>query len=422
MKTASRAGLSVLLGVECLTELGTRVSQIAVPWLVLTQTGSATLAGLVGTAEIAPFVLMQLLGGPVVDRFGTRHMLLWANAIAGGCLALIPILHWSGSLPLGVVMTAVFVAGFCRGPADVAARVTLPKVCERSGTSIDRGAALTDGASRTALLIGAPVAGLLIGVWGAPATVSVAAVAMVLSAVVALWLPAGPEVAEFKATASVVRQLEEGLRYIAAHRLLRSICSMVLLSNLADAALTGLLLLLWVRSHGLEASRAGLLLAALGGAAAVGTGLVAVAGGRLPRRGTYAAAFLIAGSPRFAVLVLPVPFWAIVTVWAVSGMAAGAINPILAAAQYDTVPDALQARVLGAVTAVAWLGVPFGALLAGVVVDHLGLTTTLAIFALTYFVVTLDPFLRRSWSDLNTSERTVTPPADLGSTEKPPQP
>lgn len=294
------------------------------------------------------------------------------------CLALVPVMQWTEPLSIGVVLATVFVAGLCRGPADVAAQVTLPAVCEMSGTSIDRGAALTNGASRTALLIGAPIAGVLIVVWGAAATVSVTAVALVCAGIAAVSLPT--VAADNTATTAVVHRLRERLSYIASHRLLRSICSMVFTSNLADAALIGLLLLLWVREHDLEPSREGFLLAALGGAAAAETVVVAVAGHRLPRRRTFAAAFLLAGAPRFAVLVLPVPFWVIVATWSLSGVAAGAINPVLAAAQYDIIPTALHARVFGAVTALAWMGVPFGALLAGLVVDRVGLTATLTVF------------------------------------------
>ena len=96
---------------------------------------------------------------------------------------------------------------------------------------------------------------------------------------------------------------------------------------------------------------------------------------RLPRRWTFAVAFLLAGAPRFVVLAVPVPFAIVLAVWALSGLACGAINPILGAAEYEAVPRALQARVLAMVGALAWAGIPFGALLAGVLVNATSLTT-----------------------------------------------
>ena len=55
------------------SQLGTRMSVLALPWLVLTATGSPTAAGAVVAAELLPYVLVQALGGPVVDRLGARR-------------------------------------------------------------------------------------------------------------------------------------------------------------------------------------------------------------------------------------------------------------------------------------------------------------------------------------------------------------
>ena len=47
---------------------------IALPWFVLTTTGSATKTGLVALAELLPLVLLKVLGGPVIDRVGARRV------------------------------------------------------------------------------------------------------------------------------------------------------------------------------------------------------------------------------------------------------------------------------------------------------------------------------------------------------------
>jgi len=52
-----RGGLIGLLCSQAVSLTGTRVSMIAVPWFVLTSTGSATNTGLVAACEMAPYVL-----------------------------------------------------------------------------------------------------------------------------------------------------------------------------------------------------------------------------------------------------------------------------------------------------------------------------------------------------------------------------
>jgi predicted MFS family arabinose efflux permease len=284
--------------------------------------------------------------------------------------------------------------------------------------SIERGVALFDGARRTATLLGAPLAGGLITVIGATNVVAIDAGSFLAAAgLLALLVPASAGIttstgltASTGPTASAGidperaryrTQLREGVGYVLRDRLLRSIAGMVLFTNLADAALSGLLLILWAQQRFGSTLRLGVVVAALGAGAVCGAALVAAIGSRLPRRWTFAVAFLIAGAPRFVVLALPAPFWLVLTVWAVSGFAAGAINPLLGAAQYDLVPRRLQARVFSGVGGIAWAGIPFGALLAGVAVGAAGLTATLIGGAVLYALATLDPFLRPAWSGMN---------------------
>ena len=109
-----RLGLPALLISAVVSTAGTRISHLAVPWLVLTTTHDPVLTGLVGTAEIAPYVVLQLLGAPVVDRVGARRVAWVGNVVAGLAMALIPVLHAAGALPIPAVLALVFVAGAAR--------------------------------------------------------------------------------------------------------------------------------------------------------------------------------------------------------------------------------------------------------------------------------------------------------------------
>ena len=53
-----RTPLLGVLAAEGISFLGTRISMIAIPWFVLSTTGSATQTGLVAAAEITPLVLL----------------------------------------------------------------------------------------------------------------------------------------------------------------------------------------------------------------------------------------------------------------------------------------------------------------------------------------------------------------------------
>lgn len=394
---STRRPLVALLVGATVSTAGTRMSQLAVPWLVLTTTHSPVDTGLVGTAEIAPYVVLQVLGAPLVDRFGGHRIAQLGNLVAALAMAAIPIAWTAGWHQLGMILALVFVAGLARGPADPAERVLVPEVTRRAGVSIDRTTALFDGSSRAAGLIGAPLGAGLIGAVGAANVVAFDAATFAAAAGLLVFVPAAAGDTGATASLGYGAQLRESFAFVRKHPLLRSIAGMVLFTNLADATMSGLFVLLWVQRHYGSAGRVGLMSAVFGLGAVAGTATMVAIGPRLPRRWTFAVTFFIAGAPRFLVLALPTPFPVILATWALAGLTAGAVNPVLGAAEYECVPRELQARVLAVVGAVAWAGIPFGALLGGLLVDCTSLTTAIAIAAGVYFVATLDPMLRRAW-------------------------
>jgi MFS family permease len=123
-------------------------------------------------------------------------------------------------------------------------------------------------------------------------------------------------------------------------------------------------------------------------------------GPRLPRRGSYAWGFLVGGAPRFFVLALAATLPPVLAVSFVAGLGVGAINPALASTEYERVPPHLQARVLGALGAVAMAGMPIGALLGGLLVAAIGLTPTLLVVGAAYLLTTLSPFVFPVWREM----------------------
>ncbi len=73
----------------------------------------------------------------------------------------------------------------------------------------------------------------------------------------------------------------------------------------------------------------------------------------------------------------------------VTGLAAGPINPIIYTVAYERIPEAARGRVLGTLTAGAFVAIPLGVLLAGYALQGLGIRVTVAGVAACYLVVTL---------------------------------
>jgi MFS family permease len=132
-------------------------------------------------------------------------------------------------------------------------------------------------------------------------------------------------------------------------------------------------------------------------------------GPRLPRRRTYAWCFVLCGSPRMFVMAALSVVSPVAAIAFLSGFGAGGINPILGAVEYERVPRHLQARVLGAVGALAWAGIPLGSLLGGFAVEHAGLRPTLLCAGVIYALTTAAPFVFPAWRGM---DRDATPAPD----------
>ncbi len=401
-----RRGLAGLLLATGTSGLGTRMTFLALPWLVLSTTGSPVQTGLVAAAEMTPYVLVQGLGGPLVDRLGAWRTSICTDIAAESALGLVPVIAVSGPVPLALLAALVAVVGALRGAGDAARDVLLPGVVELAGTPMERAAVLFDGASRTASLVGAPMAGILISV-SSPLTV-LAADAGTFAASAILVLRLVPSSAQPPTRAEVthpessyLHSLAAGFRYLRGDRLLLGIAVMVMITNLLDQAGGGVLVPLWAKDIAGSPVALGGLGAAFSAGAVTGNVVATWLAPKLPRRATYAVGFLLAGGPRYLGLALAGSVSPVLPLFIIGGIGVAGINPILGAVEYERVPRHLQARVLGALGATAWAGIPVGTLAGGVAADAFGVRAALLLAGCLYLFTTLAPFVFPSWRGMD---------------------
>jgi MFS family permease len=86
----------------------------------------------------------------------------------------------------------------------------------------------------------------------------------------------------------------------------------------------------------------------------------------------------------------------------VGGLLFGPINPIASTVIQEHTPPAMLGRVFGALTALAQAGIPIGAVLAGVVVQQVGLVPTILGMGALYLLVPLGMFINRSLRQIDT--------------------
>jgi MFS family permease len=399
-----RAPLYGWLTAELVSVSGTRLSMIAIPWLVLTTTGSASLTGLVAFAEMTPYVLAKAFGGPLVDRFGGRRVAVLCDAGSAGTVTAVPLLHALDALSLPWLLVLVTLLGLFRGPGDSAKHALVPDIVDLSGVPMERVTGLAGTAERLASTAGAALARLLVAAIG-PATALLvdAATFGVAGLLLALTAPRAVHTAHGDPDGALryLARLRTGWDFLRRDRVLVGITAMLAVTNLLDQAYTVVLVPVWARDGGLGAETVGLLFGVFSTASAAGAVTAAVVGHRMPRYLTYLVAFLVTGAPRYVVLAMDSPVVAVLAVSAAGGFASGFLNPILGAVVFERVPRPLMGRVTSLTTSLSWAGIPLGGVVAGVLVTVAGLAPALLVCGAAYLVATMLPAVRPHWREID---------------------
>lgn len=407
-----RAGLVALLAADTISALGNKISIVAIPWLVLVTTGDPAKMGLVAAAELLPYVGAGILATPLADRFGMRRTSIATDAgstLAMAAIAAVPHLDFA------LLVLLVAASGTCRGVGDRAKHVLLRPMADAAGANIVRVAAGYDGLTRTASLIGAPVGGLLVFWLGAQGAIWFDAVSFATCAALVLFLvrPAGRGVGPEGAAAKqpYLAALLAGLRFLLRDRVLLSSHTTVFLLNAFAQASIAVFIPLWVAEVYDNPTALGVLLGAYAVGAVLGNILFTALAPKLPRYRTFVIAVVASGAPRLLVLGASEELSVVLTVTFLSGVAVAAVNPILAALCWERIPTELQARVFGLLNAVAYLGLPVGALAGGAAAAGLPLSQAIllsggACLLISVFVI---------WWFTNTVRATPRDPASMSS-------
>ncbi|RSS62265.1 MFS transporter [Streptomyces sp. WAC07061] len=427
----SRRPLTAVLAANTISIAGSSLTLIGVPWFVLQTTGSAGRAGVVAFCATLPVVIAALVGGPVIDRIGRRRVSAASDVVCAASVGAIPLLHHAGLLEFWMLCALMAVGGLVHTPGLTARYVLLPSLAEHAGTTVARAAGLYDGVSRGARMIGAAVAGVLIATLGAETVLLLDAATFAASALLISAFLRGVPAAEPQRTggkpsfAAYRTDLAEGLRFLTHSRLLLGITLMVMVTNGLDQGWSSVLLPVHGREDLGGATALGLMVSLFGGFALLGALLYGAWGQRFPRRAVFAGAFLISGATRYVVAAVtdtPLP---LAVTMALSGLAAGVLNPILTTVVYELVPEDMRSRVSSVSMAGSELAMPMGGLAAGLLVDAFGVTPALLAFAAVYLLATLIPLVFPSWRGLDgkpSVSRTERPRSGSAPAASPPRP
>ena len=236
-----------------------------------------TQMGLLTAMGIVPFVLLSLPGGVWLDRVRKLPVYVAGESMIALILASVPLAWWMGWLSMPWMYVVGFLIGAIHTTAGSAAQIVLTQVVprERLVEAHAKNALANSGAE----VAGPGLAGALIKLMGAPLALLVDALLLLGSALILRGVkvqePPVPRV-EGSAAQAFWRDLKDGLRFVAQHRLLITLAVTMGLWQMFHHAAVVVQILFATRTLGMNEQAVGL--------SYVGLGLGSIAASLLGRR------------------------------------------------------------------------------------------------------------------------------------------
>ncbi|MFE2043741.1 MFS transporter [Streptomyces sp. NPDC059477] len=332
------------------TAVGSQLTAVAVPKQVYDLTGSSAWVGYASFAGLLPMVVFALWGGAIADTVDRRTLLLVTNT----GIAVTSVLFWIqaliglDSVAVLMVLLALQQAFFgLNAPARNASIARLVPEDELAAAN-----ALGSTVMQTGLVAGPLLAGALIPVIGLAELYLIDAVALCVAVWAVARLPALPPLKAVAKRRAGIREIAEGFRYIALHKVL-------LLSFLADviAMVLGMPRALFPQlaaetygSYG-EGLALGLLFAAIPVGAVAG-GLFSGTFSRVRRHGWMVIGAVVVWGLAIAGFGLTTTLWIAVAFLVVAGVADMVSMVFRGAILLSAATDEMRGRMQGVFTVV----------------------------------------------------------------------
>jgi MFS family permease len=356
---------------QTLSELGSQVSLVAFPLLVLALTASPAKAGVVGFARTLPIAVFALPAGALADRVNRKHLMICCDGARALALATIAIALARGALPYAVIVAVAFIDGSGFVVSYVAERGALAQLVAQD----QLGEAVARNESRTfaAMLAGPPLGGLLFSI-ARVVPFLVDAISYAASTTCMLLIRTDFQEPRVPAQRG---GLGDGLRWLWRERFFRA-CALLFAGGNPIFAGAYLLIVVLAKRHGASSALVGVML----GIAAAGGLLGALLAPRLARR--LAPGLVIIAETCLTALVLPLLLLThnailLGLIVAAAEFSTPVTNSIVVSYRVALAPDRLQGRIQAASTLVSFSAASLGPLAIGFLLQHTDATTTILV-------------------------------------------
>jgi MFS family permease len=368
-----------LLAGSLVSNIGNQITALAVPWFVLETTGSASKTGIAAAATLVPMAISMLFGGAIVDRMQQKHLAIFSDLMSFVTVAAVPLLYHTIGLNFIALLVLMFLGAMFDTPGGTARQTMVPALAKRANLPLEKVNSWFGTIGAATSLLGAPLAGVLIAIFGAANVLWFDAATFLVSALlVTAFVPLAARA--IPSGASFLADVREGFTFLMRQRGLRSIVLTATVINFLLSPLFGVVIPYFANTVYGSATKLGLMMGGFGLGALLGSIAYGQFGTRWSRRKAIVVTIVLFTLPIWGMTWQPnVAVMTALTV--VIGIGSGMVNPLVTTLLQQATPEHLLGRVIGTFAATAMVASPFGMLLGGSAISLLGLTGSIALIA-----------------------------------------
>jgi DHA3 family macrolide efflux protein-like MFS transporter len=210
---------------KIISQLGDQIYAFALSWYILDLTKSSLQMSLFLVAEMLMFVVVSPFGGIIADRLNRKGIMIWMDAIRGVTVLLAAFLLYHHLLAIWMLYICGMILGFCGAVFSPAASAIIPNIVEED--QLTQATSMDQFTGSFCIVTGMVISGVLYHGIGVIAIFVLNAVSYLVSGVMEAWVAIPwkkPGSATEKSSlqrelGKVVRELDEGYRYVKENKL-----------------------------------------------------------------------------------------------------------------------------------------------------------------------------------------------------------
>ena len=365
-----------LVSGQAISSMGTEVSDLAYILLVLALTGSPAQVGFVGALEAAPVLILSMPAGALIDRWDRRRVMIICDMARVLILASLPVAFVLGHLTLVQIYITALLEPTFGVFFDLAERACLPQMVPRE--QLPAVSSQNQAIGYTAALLGPTLSGALYSA-GRLFPFLVDAISYLVSVISLFFIKTPFQEERLSAPQKLRIEIREGFLWLWHHPLLRFMTFLVGSLNLTVA---GFYLVMVVLAQNLHASS--FTIGLIFGIGSIGGIAGALFGPFIQKHLSYGQAIigicwltaliwpLLAIAPNLVVLTL---FFMLYLIWG------RIMNVVNFSYRMTVTPDEMRGRSSGIGSLLVRGSLPIGIALTGILIQNLGVVTTVFIIS-----------------------------------------